>query len=154
MVTSDWSRLMRDLGPRFAERASVHDANDSFVAENFAELRALGVFAAGVPKELGGGDASYTDLASMLRTLALYCSSTALALSMHTHVVAAAAWRWRRDPDRQSTCFGASPMKTLLWYPAAARLADGLGNGDARRRRLEHQRAKGFRQRGFLPGTY
>jgi alkylation response protein AidB-like acyl-CoA dehydrogenase len=89
---------MRDNGPRFAERASVHDANDSFVAENFAELRALGVFAAGVPKELGGGGASYTDLASMLRTLAFYCSSTALALSMHTHVVAAAAWRWQRDP--------------------------------------------------------
>ena len=98
-AVSDWSRLMRELGPRFAERAGVHDANDSFVAENFAELRARGVFAAGVPDELGGGDASYADLANMLRTLAFYCSSTALALSMHTHVVAAAAWRWRRDPE-------------------------------------------------------
>jgi alkylation response protein AidB-like acyl-CoA dehydrogenase len=89
---------MHDLGPRFAERAGVHDANDSFVAENFAELRARGVFAAGVPAELGGGGASYADIAGMLRTLAYYCSSTALALSMHTHVVAAAVWRWRRDP--------------------------------------------------------
>jgi len=98
-AASDWSRLMHELGPRFAERASVHDANDRFVAENFAELRARRVFAAGVPKQLGGGDASYADLAGMLRTLAYYCSSTALALSMHTHVVAAAVWRWRRDPE-------------------------------------------------------
>jgi alkylation response protein AidB-like acyl-CoA dehydrogenase len=89
---------MHELGPRFAERAHVHDANDSFVAENFAELRARGVFAAGVPKQLGGGDASYPELCSMLRTLAYYCSSSALALSMHTHVIAAAVWRWRRDP--------------------------------------------------------
>ena len=94
----DWSRLMHELGPRFAERAYTHDADDSFVSENFAELRARGVFAAGVPKQLGGGDASYPELCAMLRTLAYYCSSTALALSMHTHVIAAAVWRWRLDP--------------------------------------------------------
>jgi alkylation response protein AidB-like acyl-CoA dehydrogenase len=94
----DWSRLMHELGPRFAERAGVHDTNDSFVAENFAELKVRKVFAAGVPKELGGGGASYPELCGMLRTLAGYCCSTALALSMHTHVVANAAWRWKRDP--------------------------------------------------------
>jgi alkylation response protein AidB-like acyl-CoA dehydrogenase len=97
-AVSDWSRLMHELGPRFAERASVHDANDSFVAENFAELKARGVFAAGVPKQLGGGGASYPELCGMLRALAHYCGSTALALSMHTHVVATAVWRWHRDP--------------------------------------------------------
>lgn len=96
---SDWSRLMHELGPRFAERAGVHDANDSFVAENFAELKSRGVFAAGVPKQLGGGGASYPELCDMLRTLAHYCGSTALALSMHTHVVAATVWRWKRDPE-------------------------------------------------------
>ncbi len=95
---SDWPRLMHELGPGFAARAGVHDANDSFAAQNFAELRARGVFAAGVPKPLGGSDATYPELCDMLRTLAHYCSSTALALSMHTHVIAAAAWRWRRDP--------------------------------------------------------
>jgi alkylation response protein AidB-like acyl-CoA dehydrogenase len=98
-AASDWSRLMHEFGPRFAERAGVHDANDSFVAENFAELKSQNVFAAGVPKQLGGGGASYPELCDMLRTLAHYCGSTALALSMHTHVVAAAAWRWKRDPE-------------------------------------------------------
>jgi alkylation response protein AidB-like acyl-CoA dehydrogenase len=95
----DWSQLMHELGPRFAERARVHDASDSFVAENFAELKARKLFAAGVPKQLGGGGASYPELCGLLRTLAGYCGSTALALSMHTHVVAAAVWRWRRDPE-------------------------------------------------------
>ncbi len=66
--------------------------------ENFADLKTRNVFAAGVPKELGGGGASYSELCGMLRTLACYCGSTALALSMHTHVVANAAWRWKREP--------------------------------------------------------
>ena len=95
----DWSALMHEVGPRFAERSRRYDANDAFVAENFAELKERGVFAAGVPRELGGGGASYPQLCAMLRTLARYCGSTALTLSMHTHVVATAAWRWRRDPE-------------------------------------------------------
>ena len=98
----DWSRLMHELGPLFAERASVHDADDTFVADNFADLKARGVFAAGVPRELGGGGAPYPELCDMLRTLARYCGSTALVLSMHSHVVATAVWRWRRErePER------------------------------------------------------
>ena len=119
-AVSDWSRLMRELGPRFAERAGVHDANDSFVAENFAELRARGVFAAGVPAELGGGGASYADLAGMLRTLAYYCSSTALALSMHTHVVAAAAWRWRRDPESSARLLRRTADENLIVVSSGA----------------------------------
>jgi hypothetical protein len=53
-----------------------------------------GVFAAGVPSELGGGGASYTQLCELLRVLAHYSGSTALTLSMHTHLVATASWRW------------------------------------------------------------
>jgi alkylation response protein AidB-like acyl-CoA dehydrogenase len=89
---------MRELGPRFAARAPAHDAADTFVAENFAELKARDVFAAAVPGELGGGNASYRQLCDMLRVLAHFCGSTALTLSMHTHIVATASWRWRRDP--------------------------------------------------------
>jgi alkylation response protein AidB-like acyl-CoA dehydrogenase len=95
----EWLALMRELGPRFAERAANYDANDSFVTENFAELKSRGVFAAGVPKELGGGGTSYPELCDMLRVLAQYCGSTALTLSMHTHLLATAVWRWRRDPN-------------------------------------------------------
>ncbi len=95
---TDWAGLMHALGPNFAERAQRCDANDTFVAENFAELKQRGVLAAGVPAELGGRGASYPELCEMLRVLAQYCGSTALTLSMHTHPLATIVWRWRRDP--------------------------------------------------------
>jgi alkylation response protein AidB-like acyl-CoA dehydrogenase len=92
-----WTDLADELGRGFAARAGKHDETDAFVADNYAELKARKVLAAGVPEELGGGGASVADLAGMLRTLAHHCSSTALALSMHTHLVATAAWRWRNQ---------------------------------------------------------
>jgi alkylation response protein AidB-like acyl-CoA dehydrogenase len=92
-----WTDLANEIGGSFAARAGKCDDTDDFVAENYAELKANKVFAAGVPEELGGGGASVADLAGMLRTLAHHCSSTALALSMHTHLVATAAWRWKNQ---------------------------------------------------------
>ena len=92
-----WVAVVRRLGPAFAARAAAHDADDSFVADNYAELRAHRVFSAGVPAELGGGGASHAELADVLRVLATYCSSTALALSMHTHQVLIPTWRWRHE---------------------------------------------------------
>ena len=77
---TDWTRLMHELGPCFAERAVQCDANDAFVAENFSELKSRGVLIAGVPVELGGGGASYAELSEMLRVLGRYCGSTALTL--------------------------------------------------------------------------
>jgi acyl-CoA dehydrogenase len=96
---TDWAGLIRELGPRFAGRSTDHDSADTFVAENYRELKARGVFAAGVPAELGGGGATHAELCAMLRALAPFCASTALALAMHTHAVAVPAWRWRRDPQ-------------------------------------------------------
>ena len=81
------------LGPQLAERAAAHDRSGEFVADNYALLRENKLFSAGIPSELGGGGASYAELCDMLRALAGYCPSTALALSMHTHLVAAAVWR-------------------------------------------------------------
>ncbi len=95
--TNKWTDLANELGSGFAARVPQHDETDAFVAENYAELKARKIFAAGVPEELGGGGASVADLAGMLRTLAHHCSSTALALSMHTHLVATAAWRWKNQ---------------------------------------------------------
>ena len=93
---TDWVALARQLGTEFAPRAAAHDADDSFVAENFDILKQHGIFAAGVPQELGGGGASHAELGVFLRELAHQCGSTALALSMHTHLVAATVWRWRQ----------------------------------------------------------
>ncbi len=95
--TNRWTELANELGRSFADRAATHDDNDTFVAENYADLRTHKVLAAGVPVELGGAGAGIEELAGFHRTLAHHCSSTALALSMHTHLVATAAWRWRNQ---------------------------------------------------------
>jgi alkylation response protein AidB-like acyl-CoA dehydrogenase len=113
-ATSDWVAVIRELGPSFAARAERHDAADAFVKENFEDLRARGVFAAGVPAELGGGGASFEELCALLGELARHCGSTALALSMHTHLVAVNAWRWRHE---------GAPTDGLLRRVAAERLA-------------------------------
>jgi acyl-CoA dehydrogenase len=73
------------------------DETGRFAAENVAELKANRFYAAAVPGELGGGDASVPELSAMLRTMAHSCASTALMLSMHTHIVAVAAWRWKHQ---------------------------------------------------------
>jgi alkylation response protein AidB-like acyl-CoA dehydrogenase len=79
-----------------ATRATVHDANDTFVAENYTTLKRHQIFSAGVPAELGGGGASYADLCALLRELAHACGSTVLVLAMHTHLLAATVWRWHQ----------------------------------------------------------
>src|SRR5262245_14474647 len=92
-----WISVVQQLGPSFAARAAGHDADDSFVADNYKDLRANRLFSAGVPVELGGGGASQAELADVLRVLATYCASTALAVSMHTHQVLIPVWRWRNQ---------------------------------------------------------
>lgn len=93
----DWRPVLAELGPRFAAKAATHDAGDTFVSENFAELRAKHLFSLHVPTELGGGGAPFAEMCELLRTLARSCGSTALAFSMHTHLVAAMVWRWRNE---------------------------------------------------------
>jgi len=88
--------VVRKLGPGFASRAAGYDANDSFVADNFLELKEHKMFSIGVPAELGGGGASHAELCGLLREVGHYCGSTALALSMHTHLVGTLTWMWRQ----------------------------------------------------------
>jgi len=91
--SSPFIAAVRELGPSFAARAEAADREGSFVADNYRALKEHKLFSAGVPKDLGGGGASHAELCDMLRELAHFCPSTALALSMHTHLVAAAVWR-------------------------------------------------------------
>jgi alkylation response protein AidB-like acyl-CoA dehydrogenase len=91
----DWLALARELAVGFTDRAAAHDADDSFVTENYAALAERRFFSAGVPEALGGGGASHPTLCHVLRVLGAGCGSTALALSMHTHLVAATVWRWK-----------------------------------------------------------
>ena len=92
-----WVTVAEELLPAFAARAAGHDDDDTFVADNFADLRRQRLFSAPIPAELGGGDASPAEMCEVLRTLAHGCSSTALAFAMHTHQVLIPAWRWRHE---------------------------------------------------------
>ena len=85
------------LAKIIATRAAAHDDTDSFVEENYVDLKYAGLTAAGVPKELGGSGATVRELCDMLRIIAGTCGSTGLALSMHTHQVAIPAWRWHQQ---------------------------------------------------------
>jgi len=118
-----WVALMHELGPAFAERAVQCDDSDAYVAANFSELKERGVFAAGVPAELGGGGASYLELCEMLRVLARYCGSTALTLSMHTHPLAALVWRWIGIRFTLPTHPRAGPRQQRQFF---RRYADGI----------------------------
>ena len=95
MAEKSWVEVVRSLGADFAARSAAHDSDDSFVAANYAALMEQGVFAAGVPSELGGPGATHAELCAMIRELAHHCSSTALAVSMHTHLVATLAYLWQ-----------------------------------------------------------
>jgi alkylation response protein AidB-like acyl-CoA dehydrogenase len=94
---TDWLSLAESLGKQFAARDTEADESDLFVADNIARLKSVGLMAAGVPIELGGGGANFTDLCSVLRILGRYSSSTALAFSMHTHQVMVPTWRWHHQ---------------------------------------------------------
>ncbi|PKB19248.1 alkylation response protein AidB-like acyl-CoA dehydrogenase [Novosphingobium kunmingense] len=90
---ADWTAAARAVAEAAAAHAERHDADDSFVAEGFAQLKQAGLFKALVPVDLGGGGATIAEMCDVIRTIAKGCGSTALAFSMHCHLIAAAAWR-------------------------------------------------------------
>lgn len=94
---TDWLARADALADLLAANAPRHDAEDSFVAEGYARLKAEGFLAAHVPSELGGGGADYRTISAVIRRLGAACGSTALTYSMHSHLVAVAAWRWRHQ---------------------------------------------------------
>ena len=91
--TTDWVQTAKTLADQFATRAAQHDADDSFVAENYAAMREAKLFSAFIPAELGGGGASFAEHAAIIRTIAHGCGSTALAYSMHSHPLQAQIFR-------------------------------------------------------------
>ncbi|MGZ9129451.1 MAG: acyl-CoA dehydrogenase family protein [Candidatus Binatia bacterium] len=111
---SHWIEVAHSLGAEFAGRAGAHDEGDSFVKENYAALQEQRVFAAAIPAELGGGGASYREVADMLRTLAQYCGSTALALSMHQHLIAATIWKYRHGQGGEAMLKNVAEKQLVL----------------------------------------
>jgi alkylation response protein AidB-like acyl-CoA dehydrogenase len=111
---SDWVKVIHTLGEEFASRAETHDESDTFVRDNYMALKERRVFSAAIPEELGGGGASHREISDMLRTLAQYCGSTALALSMHQHLIAAAVWKYRRGQGGEAMLKSVAEKQLVL----------------------------------------
>lgn len=130
----DWISRAREVGSAFAETAKATDRERRFVAENYAALADAGILGALVPSELGGGGARHGDVCELLRELAHFCPSTALALSMHQHLVAATVWRYLHQ----------MPGEALLRRVAAEHLVlVSTGAGDWLRSNGEVERTEG-----------
>ena len=114
--------LQRLIGllPDFAERGAIHDSNDTFVAQNYEDLKSARLMGLAVPRELGGDGLDARALADVLRRMAPACASTALAFSMHNQAVAALAWHWHHQK---------APVSSALRRIARDQLAVATTNG-------------------------
>jgi alkylation response protein AidB-like acyl-CoA dehydrogenase len=125
----DWLELTHELGRDFAARAAEHDEDDSFVAENYAALKEHGFFGAMVPEEFGGGGVSHSEMCDLLRALAHYCGSTALAHSMHQHLVATTLWKFRHGQGGEPVLRNVAAKQLVLVSTGANDWLESSGEG-------------------------
>lgn len=132
MTQTNWIERARTLGQAFAERAAKHDADESFVTDNYADLKENRFFSMAVPETLGGGDAGFDETCRALRELGRHCPSTALALSMHTHLIAANVWKFvNGKPGADGMLKKVAAKELVLVSTGATDWIDS--NGSARR---------------------
>jgi alkylation response protein AidB-like acyl-CoA dehydrogenase len=89
MAAADAIATAQRLAPRFAARAAGHDRDGSFPMEDFADLRAAGLFGLMVPTRLGGTGAGFAEYAAVAYELARGNGPTALVFNMHASVTGA-----------------------------------------------------------------
>lgn len=84
MVPEQISRLLpTEMLERMRGRAPRYDAENTFFAEDLAELAGTGYLAASVPADMGGAGLSLEQLIDAQRLLASYAPATALGVNMH-----------------------------------------------------------------------
>ena len=91
--------LPDEMLARFAERAPVHDRENTFFAEDFAELRSSGFLDIAIPTEMGGGGAGLDEYSRLMRRLGYHAPATALAVNMHVYWTGVAADLQRAGDD-------------------------------------------------------
>jgi alkylation response protein AidB-like acyl-CoA dehydrogenase len=95
--------LARELGEAFAPRAAAHDLDNTFVSENYDDMRNAGYLRLAVPEELGGLGANIHQVCYAQAELARHCGATALAVNMHLYITLLQAFRRRSGaPDAES----------------------------------------------------
>src|SRR5882757_11549363 len=89
-MAQPWELVAR-LRPRLAARAAQTDRTGEFPTEDFADLRAAGLFGLFAPTNLGGLGRDYADYAKVAYELARGNGATALVFNMHASVTGALA---------------------------------------------------------------
>lgn len=125
-----WKEIAGTIGPSLAANAGKHDIEGSFVSDAYALFRTHHVFSLGVPAELGGGGASHAELCELIRELARFCPSSALALSMHSHLVAATVWKYRHGQPGEQLLRSIAERELILVSTGATDWVDSNGTVD------------------------
>jgi alkylation response protein AidB-like acyl-CoA dehydrogenase len=120
-MTSAAAEAAARLVPRFAARAAQHDETGSFPADDFADLRAAGLFGLMVPTRLGGMGAGFAEYATVAYELARGNGATALVFNMHASVTGALAG----VPDVMVEALGVPES----FYAARDRVLSDAANG-------------------------
>ena len=95
------SDLATRIGLDLAADVAANDVAGTISPAAFDRLRTDGITRALVPREFGGGGATFAEMADALRAIARHDPSTAVALSMHTHLVAFQVWRHHHGMDAE-----------------------------------------------------
>ena len=128
IIGSRWIDLVAEVGPGFAAAAAKRGESDAFVADDYATLKQRKVFSAMVPTEFGGGGARHSEIGALIRALAQYSPSTALALSMHQHLLAAALHNHRKGRPGQKLLEAVGAKELVLISTGAGDWLASNGN--------------------------
>lgn len=112
--SKDWLGLIENLGQELAQNGKRHDSKDTFVEENYQLLKEMGLLSAMIPQALGGYGISHQEMCDLLRKIAHYCPSTALALSMHQHLLAANIWKYKHGKGGEDVLKKVADKKLVL----------------------------------------
>ncbi|HEX7350107.1 acyl-CoA dehydrogenase family protein [Brachybacterium sp.] len=116
MSTTAEDLLPDPLLSTFRERAAVHDRENTFPAEDLADLREHGYLRLLVPTELGGLGASLLEATRIQRRLAQAAPATALSMNMHLVVTGAALHAHRLGMDSVRTVLEDAAADTLFAF--------------------------------------
>src|SRR5690348_16281952 len=135
-ATSQVFPLMRDLKRRAqavaavaAEHAAAVDAQARFPAEAFSAVRAQRLLGILVPADLGGEEASVSDVVDVCYALGRACASTGMIYAMHQMMVAALVRHGGSDAWHRRLLRRIADEQLLL----ASSTTEGQGGGDLRK---------------------
>lgn len=74
---------VRELGPKWAERAFQYDVDATFPFENYDDLRNAGLLGLCVPEQYGGQGADFATYCTVAAEMGRWCGATALTFNMH-----------------------------------------------------------------------